>query len=441
MSDLPPGWAEASFSELAEVRLGKMLDKAKNRGEPTRYLRNVNVRWGGFDLSDLLEMRFTDEERIYFRILDGDVLVCEGGEPGRAAVWRGGDTDVVYQKALERVRSAGGVAPEWLALRLKQLAEAGALEEHFTGSTIKHLPAVALGRVSVPVPPLAEQRRIVAKIDALIARSKRVRAELTRVGELARAARDAVLEDCCGSAGEARMKWPRRTVGDVSAATFDGPFGSSLKSIDYTHAGARVVRLENIGHLTFFEEKRTYIPDAKAATLIRHKLHAGDVMFSSFVDDAIRVCVLPDLPGVTINKADCFCVRADPARCLPAYLAFRLACASNYEALSAAVHGATRPRINLTQLKAVSFGVPTLPEQRAIVARIEAAFARIDAVVAEAERAAALLDRLDQAVLAKAFRGELVPQDPADEPASALLARLAADRPAAVKRRGRRVSA
>lgn len=63
-----------------------MLDKQKNKGVPTKYLRNVNVRWGAFDLTDLLEMRFANEEIKYFDVLDGDLFVCEGGEPGRSAV-------------------------------------------------------------------------------------------------------------------------------------------------------------------------------------------------------------------------------------------------------------------------------------------------------------------------------------------------------------------
>ena len=84
--DLPTSWAWVNVGAVAVARLGKMLDKAKNKGTPRRYLRNINLRWFDFDLSDLREMRFEDSELPEFTLRLGDVLICEGGEPGRAAV-------------------------------------------------------------------------------------------------------------------------------------------------------------------------------------------------------------------------------------------------------------------------------------------------------------------------------------------------------------------
>jgi type I restriction enzyme S subunit len=219
---------------------------------------------------------------------------------------------------------------------------------------------------------------------------------------------------------------------------FDGPFGSNLKSDDYVGSGVRVVRLENIAHLSFVEDKRTFISDEKFEALSRHSLQADDVLFSSFVAEQVRVCVLPALDSSAINKADCFCIRVDRQRCDPRFLAFRLACQSTFKHFEGQVHGATRPRINLRQLKAFEFDLPPLDWQIEIVRRVERAYSEIDRLTAEAAAARRLLDRLDQAVLAKAFRGELVPQDPADEPASVLLDRIRAERAAAPKvKRGR----
>jgi type I restriction enzyme S subunit len=90
-------------------------------------------------------------------------------------------------------------------------------------------------------------------------------------------------------------------------------------------------------------------------------------------------------------------------------------------------------------VRAFHIALPPVAEQKEIVTRIRAALARADRLEAEAARARALLDRLEAAVLARAFRGELVPQDPNDEPASALLARIRAQREAAPKAgRGRK---
>jgi type I restriction enzyme S subunit len=103
----------------------------------------------------------------------------------------------------------------------------------------------------------------------------------------------------------------------------------------------------------------------------------GDVLFSSFVDGAIRICLLPEgLPTAAINKADCFCVRVDPAVAMPEFVALRLASRETYEAMRDLVHGATRPRVGLEALKNYRIEVPTLAEQRRIVARIDGLFAR-----------------------------------------------------------------
>jgi len=166
---LPETWRWVRVSDVANSRLGKMLDKAKNKGTYRRYLRNVNVRWFDFDLSDLLEMRFEEDELEKFALKSGDVLVCEGGEPGRAAVWDSRATDVYFQKAIHRVRLLGGIVPIYFARALYQDAASSRLKQYFTGVTIKHLTGKGLAGYSFPLPPVAEQHRIVAKVDELMA--------------------------------------------------------------------------------------------------------------------------------------------------------------------------------------------------------------------------------------------------------------------------------
>lgn len=86
-------WSTRPLSEIADFTLGKMLDKAKNRGEPLPYLANVNVRWGEFDLDNLREMRFESHELERYSLKSGDIVMCEGGEPGRCALWKGNGSD------------------------------------------------------------------------------------------------------------------------------------------------------------------------------------------------------------------------------------------------------------------------------------------------------------------------------------------------------------
>lgn len=138
-----------------------MLDKNKNRGAFKPYLRNINVRWFGFDMDDILEMRFEDSEFDRYTAKKGDVLVCEGGYPGRSAVWRG-DEPVYFQKAIHRVRFHEPERACWLVYYLWFLDTNGTLKNWFTGAGIQHLTGQALKQLRIPLPPLREQKRIVA---------------------------------------------------------------------------------------------------------------------------------------------------------------------------------------------------------------------------------------------------------------------------------------
>ncbi|MEQ1843923.1 MAG: restriction endonuclease subunit S, partial [Verrucomicrobiales bacterium] len=168
-------------------------------------LRNINVRWSKFDLSDLKEVRVSEAERAHLSVLDGDLFICEGGEPGRSAVWRSGTNTIVYQKALHRFRTNGAIIPELLMHRLRLEAEVGTLHESFTGTTIKHLTRESLVRYEVPLPPLAEQKRIADKLEAVLGRVDACRARLDRVPALLKRFRQSVL--AAATSGQLTEDW------------------------------------------------------------------------------------------------------------------------------------------------------------------------------------------------------------------------------------------
>ena len=168
-----PGWVEKKVSEIAKHSLGKMLDKAKNKGEPQPYLRNINVRWFTFDLSDLLQMPFLPTEVEKYTAIKGDVLICEGGYPGRAAIWDE-DYPIYFQKALHRVRFHETELNKWFVYYLSVQDSSGQLKQHFSGTGIQHFTGEVLARFPIPVPPLPELRRAVAKFDALSEQTQRL---------------------------------------------------------------------------------------------------------------------------------------------------------------------------------------------------------------------------------------------------------------------------
>ena len=154
-----------SLGSISESRLGKMLDKEKNVGVPRHYLRNINVRWFGFDLSDLLEMRIEDSEVDKYSLRKGDLVICEGGEPGRCAVWETDDS-LFYQKALHRVRFTNGSNPKLYMYYFWYAAQTGQLKPLFTGTGIKHLTGQSLVKVQVPTINREKQDYIVNEIES-----------------------------------------------------------------------------------------------------------------------------------------------------------------------------------------------------------------------------------------------------------------------------------
>lgn len=439
MSELPKGWVGATISDIANIKLGKMLDKAKNRGLPKPYLRNINVRWDSFDLSDVLEMRFTEDELDSFGIRDGDLLVCEDGEPGRCAVWKDGPTDLRFQKALMRLRPYHAIEPTVLAKILRLKAQNGELQGHFTGTTIKHLPQSALASISVHLPPLAEQKRIVAKLDALSAKSARARTELARIETLVSRYKQAVLSKAFSGHGLGVEVQDKLRLSEVVALR-TGPFGSALHKSDYIAGGVPLVNPMHIVNGKIEVDPKTSVAVAKAEQLGEFRLKTGDVVLARRGEMG-RAAVVGEAEDGYLCGTGSMIVRPS-SKLSPIYLQRYLSSHAVVMALESAAVGTTMVNLNQSILLSQAIPLPSIEEQHEIVRRIESAFAKIDRLAAEAKRALELVGKLDEAILAKAFRGELVPQDENDEPAEHLLARIRAEREAAPKsKRGQRVQA
>ena len=153
----------------ADVQLGKMLSpKSKYGINPRPYLRNANIQWDRLDLSDVKSMDFDEREITKFTLENGDILVCEGGEIGRSAIWNNEIKDCLYQKALHRVRCKQNIImPRFVLHALFWGQKTGKFFDLKTQTTIAHLPAIKLKKFPFPVPPLPDQRRIVAHLDRL----------------------------------------------------------------------------------------------------------------------------------------------------------------------------------------------------------------------------------------------------------------------------------
>ena len=164
-------WPICKFSEITSSRLGKMLDAKQQTGvHRYPYLANFNVQWFRFELKTLNSMDFNESDRIEFELHDGDLLVCEGGEIGRCAVWHNNVQPCYFQKALHRVRcNKDFILPDFLAWWFKYNCDHGGFSAiEGAKATIAHLPGAKLKNLDVCVPPLPLQNQFadfVAEVD------------------------------------------------------------------------------------------------------------------------------------------------------------------------------------------------------------------------------------------------------------------------------------
>jgi type I restriction enzyme, S subunit len=182
----PMGWGVVKFRNLGASRLGKMLDKAKQEGNcQFPYLANFNVQWAGFKLENLRKMDFDADDRVEFELRDGDLLICEGGEVGRTAIWRSQRKNVYFQKALHRVRLDPTKAlPEFGQYFMWFMAKNGGFRDFTNSATISHLTGAKLKTLPVPLPPLALQHRFAAIVESVEGQKARMRAHLAELDAL-----------------------------------------------------------------------------------------------------------------------------------------------------------------------------------------------------------------------------------------------------------------
>ena len=165
--DIPDSWEWVTLQTIATSSLGKTLDKAKNKGDLKPYLCSINVYWDGIDLTTVKETRLEENELPKYLLRPGDLLICEGGDVGRSAVWES-TQEMYYQNALHRVRFYGEINPHYFQLLLECYKGNQILDAYSKGMTIKHLVQTALNTIVFPLPPLPEQTRIVDAVNRLL---------------------------------------------------------------------------------------------------------------------------------------------------------------------------------------------------------------------------------------------------------------------------------
>lgn len=393
-------WPRKRINEIASHSLGKMLDKAKNKGEPRPYLRNLNVRWFGFDLSDLTEMRFLADEEARYTVAKGDLVICEGGYPGRAAIWNE-DQPIHFQKALHRVRFHEPHHAKWCLYYLLAQDLGGTLKAHFNGAGIQHFTGEALAKFELPIAPPAEQQRIVVILDEAFEAIATAKANAEKNLQNARAIFDAQLQKICSADRTDSVMTTLGAAYDVRDGTHDSP--------NYHETGFPLVTSKNLKRdgLDFDDVKLISEVDYKKINM-RSAVHRGDVLFA-MIGTIGNPTVVEIEPKFAIKNMALFKVANGQSG---HFLRYYLSSQTVIEKMRRDAKGTTQKFVGLGYLRGFPIALPPAAAQLNIVEELDRLLEQTDGLEKIVERKLAALDELKQSLLQQAFSGQLTKAKP-----------------------------
>ena len=425
MSELPAGWATVNLGELADFEMGQAPPGAKCN---TNGVGTVFVKAGEFGREYPLVREWTTQPLKFARA--GDVLICVvGATSGKLNL----GIDCAIGRSVAAIRPSEAIQQKTLYRQL--LLQVEQLRADSTGTAQGVISRQMLSDINLVLPPLPEQIRIADQLDKLLARVQACNSRLDAVPALLKRFRQAVLSAALKGElveSEAPSAWRQCTVGDVLEGKPRN--GYSPKAVDFeTPVLSLTLSATTSGR--FFAQYSKFI-DEQIPDSSHLWLEPGDILIqrantleyvgvSAIFDGPRKKFIYPDLmmkcrPNeLVLRKFLFYALSAEETR--------------QYFRDHATGTAGNMPKINQQTVMSVPIPLPSLAEQERIVQKVGALFRLADRIEACYKAACAQAQRLTPLLLAKAFRGELVPQDPNDEPVSELLARASARRPTSVK--------
>lgn len=436
MSELPKGWSYAAIGDLCELINGRAFKPQEwsDSGLPIIRIQNLNNPNAKFNhYSGALDNKHL--------VRNGDLLFAWSGTPGTsfgAHIWRGDDA-ALNQHIFKIIFSTSDIERNFLRYAINQKLEE-LIGSAQGGVGLRHVTKGTFETTRIAFPPRAEQTRIAQKLDELLAQVDTLKARVDAIPALLKRFRQSVL----AAAVSGRLtedwrvqgssnKWQIKTVGELCKLKSGIAISAALEKAkgDYKYFKVGEMNLE--GNELFLQNTDRYLAQDDAP--LKSLMPAGAIVFpkrgGAIATNKKRI--LRDTSFVDLNIMGIVV----PGSVDPRYV-YRW-----FETIDLAKlnTGSTIPQVNNTDIAPLVIQLPPLEEQTEIVRRVEQLFAFADLLEAKVATAQARIDRLTQSILAKAFRGELVPQDPNDEPASVLLERIQAQRAAAPKaKRGRKAT-
>ena len=424
---VPAHWDVAAVGYRYEVLLGKMLDEKRITGNHLApYLRNIDVQWDRINVEDLPQMDFSGDDLDRYRVAPGDLLVCEGGEVGRAAIWRGELPECYYQKAIHRLRRRSETAdhPRFMFYVLRMATAIGVFEASEGKSTIAHLTAEALRRYRFGFPPRREQECIAAFLDREVVQIDTLIAEQQRLIELLTEKRQAVIAQAVTTGlnpsmpmkdsgvewlGAVPAHWDvvrLKFIAHVQTGIAKGKDNSGKLTTEVPYL--RVANVQD-GYLDLDDVSTIELP---ADDLPRYRLQAGDVLMNEGGDfDKLgRGHVWDGSIDPCIHQNHVFAVR--PFAVSPRWLnAVTGSAYAQFYFMSRSKQSTNLASISSTNIMELPVVIPPADEQEALLDWLDAQSTAFDRLIEDAGNAVRLLRERRTALVSAAVTGQIDVRD------------------------------
>ncbi len=461
--NLPYNWHAATFEDvLADISNGIPAPQNKEfNGIPVSRIETIAA--GNVNLSKIGYVANIDEaEADRYLLAPGDILFSHINSPthiGKTAIFRSGK--LYHGTNLLRIKTERSACiPEYFEYYCRYFRSVGEFSinaQHAVNQS--SLNQKKIKAFPLPLAPLAEQTRIAAKLDELLAQVDRLKARIDGIPALLKRFRQSVLAAAvsgrlteewrlktvsCAASSEMRLgdeslmvptSWKKTLLGDVTKKDRKLCYGV-IQPGPEVEKGVDLIRVCDIKDGTIDWGRLRKINNGIDAEYSRSRVREGDIVIS-IVGTIGRAAIVREDRNANIARAVAL-ISVEQELVLPSWAYIWLTAPVSQWWLTSSSKEVARKTLNLKELIEMPVPRPSIAEQTEIVRRVEQLFAFADQLEARLKAAQAHIDRLTQSILAKAFRGELVPQDPNDEPASVLLDRIKAQRAAAPKaKRGR----
>jgi type I restriction enzyme, S subunit len=466
----PLGWAGTLLSQICEINPAKPSSDDLKPNEFVTFVPMPAVDADAGAITSPQEKRFSDVRKGFTAFRNGDVIMAKITpcmENGKAAIASGLTNGLGFGSTEFHVlRSTGAVLPKFVYYFIRQESFRRAAESEMTGSVgQKRVPAEFLRVSEIPLPPFAEQKRIVTKVEDLLAGVRVARASLAHVPAILKRFRQAVLAAACE--GRLTEEW-RQQRQRTRATAREGELPNTWKTVKsselfefvttgsrgwaryYSDHGPLFLRVGNLDHnsikLDLTSVQHVLPPRNQEAE--RTRVNAQDILVTVTAEVGMVAVVPEGLGDAYVNQHVAI---ARPSKDVNVeFLAWFLTSPEGGQRQFAELkRGATKAGLGLDDIRSLQVPQPPVVEQEEIVWRVEEMFKLADAIEKRVAAATARVEKLTQAILAKAFRGELVPTEAelarrerrSYEPATVLLERVRGERAETSKGEGRRVRA